>query len=175
MLSSHWLLAPFVLQGIVIGVDEFYFHWRRGLPRWERLGHPLDTLTVAICLMWLCFQTPTALTVAVYILLSLISCLCVTKDEFVHAYVCTPSEHWLHAVLFLLHPLVLLGAGLMWGVSHNNLPYVRANGWEATALRGNVVMTILFGLYQFLFWNWLWQRIPRFSQKVPSTTKSITS
>jgi len=28
-----------------MGVDEFYFHRRRGLPRWERLAHPLDTMT----------------------------------------------------------------------------------------------------------------------------------
>ena len=38
------LYLPFAVQGLAILVDEFWFHHRRGLPRWERLGHPIDTL-----------------------------------------------------------------------------------------------------------------------------------
>src|ERR1019366_3333568 len=33
-------------------------HQRRGLPRWERLGHPLDTLSVAGCYGWLVATGP---------------------------------------------------------------------------------------------------------------------
>ena len=173
MLSSRWLFAPFLLHALCLGVDEFYFHWRRGLPRWERLGHPLDTLTVFVCQAWLCWQAPNAFTVSVYVALSLVSSLFVTKDEFVHQRLCTAGEHWLHAQLFLLHPLVLAASGLLWGAAYGQLPFIAAEGWEAAALRGNLAMILLFGLYQLLFWNWLWPRLPQL-QKTLSTTKSIT-
>jgi hypothetical protein len=46
MLNSIFLFIPFALQMCCMAVDEVHFHRQRGLPRWERLGHPLDTLTV---------------------------------------------------------------------------------------------------------------------------------
>ena len=168
------MFAPFVLNALCMGVDEFYFHWRRGLPRWERLGHPLDTLTVLVCQAWLCWQTPSAFNVGVYAVLCLISSLFVTKDEAQHQRFCRSGEHWLHAVMFMLHPLMLTAAGLVWGVAHGKLPFIIAVGGEAWALRGNLVMIFLFGLYQLLFWNFVWQRLPR-SQKILSTTNSTTS
>ncbi len=49
----YFLAVPFALQGLAILVDEFYFHRRRGLPIWERWGHPLDTLSLLICWLFL--------------------------------------------------------------------------------------------------------------------------
>ena len=46
--------------------------------------------------------------------LAAFSCLLITKDEFVHQRLCTGGEHWVHAVLFILHPLVLIGTALLW-------------------------------------------------------------
>jgi hypothetical protein len=40
--------------------------------------------------------------------------LLITKDEWVHADQCNAGEHWLHSVLFVVHPVVLITAGLMW-------------------------------------------------------------
>jgi hypothetical protein len=58
-----------------MAVDEFYFHRRRGLPRWERLGHPLDTLTALACFVWLLSAAPSASSLSVYTGLSVFSCL----------------------------------------------------------------------------------------------------
>src|SRR6266511_3179227 len=113
MLNSIFLFIPFTLQTFCMAVDEFYFHRRRGLPRWERLGHPLDTLTALACFVWLLSAAPSALSLSVYVCLSVFSCLFVTKDEPVHSKHCSPNEQWLHALLFSLHPLVLLSAGLL--------------------------------------------------------------
>ena len=33
--------VPFGMQGLVTVADEFYFHRRRGLPRWERIPNAL--------------------------------------------------------------------------------------------------------------------------------------
>ena len=35
------------------------------------------------------------------------------KDEFVHSELCEPAENWLHAVLFILHPICFLSAELI--------------------------------------------------------------
>ena len=51
-------MIPIVLQGVIMVVDEGWFHRTRGLPRWERIGHPLDTLTIVLCLAWLLATSP---------------------------------------------------------------------------------------------------------------------
>src|SRR4051812_22485242 len=102
-MSPTMVVIPFALQGLAMAVDEIWFHRRRGLPRWERVGHPLDTVTLVACVTWLVVTRPgdpTAL--PIYIGLGIFSLLFVTKDEPVHARLCSAGEHWLHAVLFLL-------------------------------------------------------------------------
>src|SRR5262245_55944652 len=111
-----WLLItiPFIIQLVVIGVDEVYFHLKRGLPRWERIGHPLDTLSVLFCFLFVLYIPFSSFALKSYIALAVFSCLFVTKDEFVHKHHCPASENWLHALLFLNHPVVLSALGLIW-------------------------------------------------------------
>jgi len=45
------LLIPFGVQAFLIILDEYVFHIKRALPKWERIGHPLDTLSVVVCLI----------------------------------------------------------------------------------------------------------------------------
>ncbi|HWU42647.1 MAG TPA: hypothetical protein VN132_04380, partial [Bdellovibrio sp.] len=61
MISAFVPIA--ILQGSIMLIDEFFFHHKRGLPRWERIGHPLDTITVLTCLLFLYFTDPTPTTV----------------------------------------------------------------------------------------------------------------
>ena len=84
MLNSYWLSVPFILQMLCMAADELWFHRRRGLPRWERIGHPLDTLTVVLCLAWILCVQPTHRTVLVFVALAVFSSVFVTKDEPVH-------------------------------------------------------------------------------------------
>jgi hypothetical protein len=44
---KYLLLLPPIVQAITMFVDEFYFHFALGQPRWERMGHPLDTSPAA--------------------------------------------------------------------------------------------------------------------------------
>ena len=88
---QFFLLVPFFLQILIISFDEFYFHVRRGLPKWERLGHPLDTLTVLACFCFVLFVPYSPFSLKVYIALALFSCIFVTKDEFVHKEHCPAS------------------------------------------------------------------------------------
>ncbi len=147
-MTSPWFLVwPFLLQGAAMVVDEFWFHRRRGLGRWERMGHPLDTLTVLICYGIALFvpYSPTAL--MWYAGCAMFSMLCVTKDEFVHARACSAGEHWLHAVLFLLHPVTLAAAALIW------MDWPAGAGALQGFLAATFGIVVTFGLYQLLYWN----------------------
>jgi 2-polyprenyl-6-hydroxyphenyl methylase / 3-demethylubiquinone-9 3-methyltransferase len=137
--------VPIGLQALAMIVDEAHFHRRRDLPRWERLGHPLDTLTIVLCLVWLLAGGG----MAIYIALAIASTLFVTKDEWVHAKHCTAGEQWLHAVLFALHPIVLAAFG-----------YLAWRG-ETGLLVGQLAITVAFMAYQLIYWNVLRDRASR--------------
>ena len=137
------LLLPAALQGLAMFVDELVFHRKRGLPRWERLGHPLDTLTAAVCYGWLvAVPAASANALLVYVALCAFSCLFITKDEFVHARLCEPLENWLHALLFVLHPVVFLAFGVLW--------YSGVHEW---VIRGALAATVGFLSYQVAYWS----------------------
>jgi hypothetical protein len=160
MLNSRILLVPIGLQMVCMAFDEIHFHRGRGLPRWERIGHPLDTLTVLLCLLWLVFVPPSTGAVAAYVGLSICSCLFVTKDEGVHLSYCRVTEQRLHAVLFTLHPVVLLSSGLLWPAAHgirDGMPgWIRYTGGEHVFLISLCAVVFGFGLFQFVYWNLLW-------------------
>jgi hypothetical protein len=81
----------------------------------------------------------------------------VTKDEPVHSKHCHSGEHWLHAALFILHPLVLISAGLLWYAwGQQPLSFIRYTGFEREFLLVNTLLTLAFGLYQLIYWNFLW-------------------
>jgi hypothetical protein len=162
MLKSSWLYLPFFIQMLCMGADEFWFHRKRGLPRWERIGHPLDTLTVVLCLAWILWVPLNRRTVLVFAALAIFSCIFVTKDEPVHRRHCSAAEHWIHSVLFLLHPLVLASAALLWPALGNSsdpgLPAaIRYSGLERAFLCYSCALMIGFGIYQFVYWNVLWR------------------
>jgi hypothetical protein len=162
MLNSYWLSVPFFIQMLCMAADEFWFHRRRGLPRWERIGHPLDTLTVVLCLLWIAYVRPTRPTVLVFIALAAFSCIFVTKDEPIHWLHCTAGEQWIHAILFSLHPLMLVSAALLWpAVAAGSPPVhlwpIRYSGLERPFLICSCMLMIGFGIYQFSFWNLLWR------------------
>lgn len=164
-------LLPFSVQTLVILFDEFYFHVRRGLPKWERIGHPLDTLTVLACFAFVLFVPYSSWALKGYIGLAIFSCIFVTKDEFVHKECCPASEQWLHSLLFLNHPIVLTAAGLLWTVMDKTnvpdwmsslLPY--SDTLKSMMLIQTGIVS-LFCLYQIIYWNVLW--------KEKSTTPSM--
>jgi hypothetical protein len=155
------LLAPLVAQSTAMAFDELYFHRKRGLGLWERIGHPLDTLTVLVCIAWVALAAPSPAHAAVYVGLAVFSCLFVTKDEFVHARRCTPGEHWLHAILFLVHPLSLASLALLWPSLHppvadlQRLPAITS---AARIITAQFVVTASFCVYQTMYWNLPWKK-----------------
>jgi len=144
---SSLLYIPFLVQACVISFDEFYFHIKRGLPRWERIGHPLDTFSLVLCLAFVIFFSYSKALIFPFVVLGTFSCLLVTKDEFVHKEHCNAKEQWLHALLFLNHPLVLISMGLMWGQGRHFIPFLTLQ----------LVFVVFFCLYQIIYWNLVWK------------------
>jgi hypothetical protein len=157
---KYLLLLPLAVQGLAIIVDEFHFHFARGLPRWERIGHPLDTFTVLAPLLWLIFTVPSERNLIFYIAAAAFSCFFVTKDEFVHAEVCAPAEHLNHAVLFIAHPLVFAVLALLWPLYHAPAGAVawleHFRGLES-ALPAQAAVLALYMIYQAVYWNLIWK------------------
>lgn len=129
-------------QGAVILFDEFFFHRNRVVPRWERIGHPIDSFTVLACLLFLALAERTPTTEIIYASMALTSCLCITKDEWVHRKLCSAEEMWLHSILFILHPLVLF-AGM--------------GEWEDSRplILGAAGGVFVFMVYQITYWNFV--------------------
>lgn len=156
------ILIPFLVQMFVISFDECYFHLKRGLPLWERIGHPLDTFTVILCLAFVVFVPFSDTAAKWYIGLSVFSCLMVTKDEWVHKHHCVASENWLHALLFINHPIVLTSVGMIWWASAASAP-IWIKSWlnQPEELYVLLVMQtsaiIVFFLYQIIYWNFVWK------------------
>ena len=141
------LLLPFGLQAVVMAVDELVFHRRRGLDRREWLGHAADSAGLLACLALPLALRPTPAHLGLYAALAAGSCLLVTKDEFIHQRLCSGGEHWCHAVLFLLHPVVLMAtAGLWLGLL---APSAAAALWM---LRVQALAVAAFMAFQLAWW-----------------------
>lgn len=143
---------PFLLQGAAITFDEFYFHRKRGLPRWERIGHPLDTATILLCSIFVLANPYSPDAMQTFIGLAVFSTLFITKDEWVHTHECVEEEHWLHSLLFILHPLLLISFALQWITGD---PILRQ------MLLIESMLIFVFMLYQIVYWNFLWKEAKR--------------
>jgi hypothetical protein len=155
------IFFPFLIHGSVMFLDEFIYHHRRGLPAWERLGHPVDTLFFLSCPLFLLWAEPSATSAWVYLGLAVTSTLIITKDEAVHSKACCAKEQWLHSLLFVLHPIILGILALLWflGAGALESPLMMTEvgesaDWIRTFLMGYVLTISAFGVYQLVYWNW---------------------
>lgn len=144
-----YLYLPFLLQTILMGLDE-HIHSKRDLGLWERFGHPLDTLTVFVPISFVAVKDFTDERLTVYVILSVFSCLFITKDEFVHTKVCSGIENWIHSLLFVLHPMIFLCSGLIWKYHP-----------EDEFLTYQAILVGIFMIYQILRWSIRWKQLVR--------------
>jgi hypothetical protein len=154
-----WAILPFAVHALAMMVDEAWFHRRRGLPRWERWGHPADTATVLLCYVLALALEPTRGNLNLYVAAAAFSTLFVTKDEWIHARACGGGEMWLHAFLFALHPVLLSLVGAHWYLGGSATAAGGADGSHAVFavfLAGQAVVTGLFMAWQALYWNGPW-------------------
>jgi hypothetical protein len=152
------ILVPFIIQAIVILLDEYIFHIKRGLPKWERIGHPLDTLSVIGCFAFVLFVPYESGMIKYYVITAIFSCLLITKDEFVHKHHCPAAEQWLHAILFVNHSILLAVMGLMWPKIHGQdvFDWLPSSEILVPFLWAQGIFASLFFLYQVIYWNFIY-------------------
>lgn len=122
-------------------VDEFYFHHLRGLGKWESKGHPIDTLCFLVCFFIASFFEYSHSNLWAFILCAALSCIIIVKDEFIHTQECSPKENIIHAFLFQIHPLSLIGLFWMWKNAH--IQYINIQ----------ILVITVFLTYQIYYWN----------------------
>jgi hypothetical protein len=159
---SAMLFVPLIFQAMLMIFDEFYFHRRRGLPKWEIIGHPLDTLTVIAPLVLARSANFTDKNAFLYVALSTFSCIFIVKDELIHKNICSKAEMILHALLFILHPLVFLSIFLFWQNGETNLLGLTIDFNKIVTLQ--LIVTCMFCLYQIFYWRFFYER-PRNKQR----------
>lgn len=137
------LLCLLAVQAALMLLDELACHRRRDLPRWERWGHPLDTLSALAPFAVMALTSPGPVSRLVVLALMAFSCAFVTKDEWVHARRCGGLEGWLHSVLFMLHPAIFALAWSVW------------RGAGDPVLAGVALALAAYAAYQALYWNLL--------------------
>jgi hypothetical protein len=153
------LLLPFILQAIVILVDEFYFHWKRSLPLWEKVSHPLDVCTLLGCFLWLANTSYSEQNLLIFTGLATFSCIFVTKEEWIHARLCDAGEQWIHSLLFLLQPAALISAGVI--LAHQSPTAATPTSLEAAAswlypiIPLQIGFQLAFLVYQIVFWGFI--------------------
>lgn len=155
------LLIPFLLQAVLILFDEWVFHIKRGLPKWERIGHPIDTISLIACFIYVFLLPYTLKALIGYIALSIFSCLLITKDEFIHKHHCPATEQWVHAVMFINHPILLSSLGFFWyGMTVKESTgafYHVDNPLARSFMISQLIFVSLFCLYQIIYWNVIWK------------------
>lgn len=140
-----FLYVPFFFQALLMGYDEI-LHRKRGLGAWERLGHPVDTMTVFAPMSFIAINEYTYDRLLIFIMLAVFSCLVITKDEFVHSVECSPIENWVHSMLFVLHPMIFVTSALIWKY-HPEDDFL---GFQAVAIG-------VFMIYQVMKWSLSWK------------------
>lgn len=131
------ILSVWIIQGFLMFIDEFKFHHKRGLGKWERIGHPIDTFLFLIPFVFTQYFSGDV----IFAVLCIVSSLVVTKDEFVHAKECDGAESLLHALLFTIHPVALMALWMAW---KNNLEFI---------IHLQILLIIAFMSYQIIYWN----------------------
>lgn len=151
-------LVPLGVQALALFVDEFVLHYRRSLPRWERLGHPIDTCSVLGALAIPVFVNFSNMSLLCFVCAAFFSSFLVTKDEWVHARACSGLEHWLHAVLFICHPMTFVSMAFFWALRDLPMWLPADASIVSTAehlIRGQFVLLIGFLSYQIIYWNFV--------------------
>lgn len=142
---TELLYLPFIIQGILMGYDE-HLHIKRGLGAWERLGHPLDTITVFAPLSLAATRDYSDDLLSIFIILSVFSCLFITKDEFIHTSECNETESWIHSMLFILHPMIFVSTAILWKYHPTNeFPIYQT------------MAVAVFLVYQIMRWSLRWK------------------
>lgn len=157
-LLEIFFIGIILFHAFVLFVDEFYCHLKRGLPKWERIGHPIDTACFLICYILVIFFPMNDVVFFIFLINAVFSCFLIVKDEAVHLKYANSFEQYLHALLFVLHPVILCILFLSWGLFTKS-EFLFFNYFEFSLLKYVILtqffLAIIFFWYQLIYWNFV--------------------
>ncbi|MBS1985442.1 MAG: hypothetical protein JST16_14850 [Bdellovibrionales bacterium] len=114
-------LFIFAAHYALLILDETKNHSRRPIGRRERMGLILDALMLAWLASFVFFVKYSEGMAFVYGALALLTLLLVTRQEL-HVRECDRRERWMHSLLFISYPLVVITLAAFW-------PFVSGLSW----------------------------------------------
>jgi hypothetical protein len=145
-----FLLAVITAQVVLFHLDEYYFHRKRRLTRGEIVSALIDGILYVIPLTVAIFAPFSDIWKAVFIGMSVISCLSIAKNEFFYPKL-ERRERMVHSFLYVLHPVVLYTYYISW---QGNYFSNYMNFW--------ILQIIYLGLgvrtlaHQVIYWNYIY-------------------
>lgn len=144
-----------LLHGILFTFDEYIVHKKRSLSQKEVNSGLIDGVlflsTVALTL----FTKFSSLLEIIYISLGFLSCVAIIKHEMFLPPDITKRERVIHAVLYILHPLILYAFYVSWKSDffNTNLTYwMMQLGYFALGFKAIT--------YHVIYWNYVYERNP---------------
>ena len=102
-----------IIHGILYTLDEYILHRKRNLSQKEINNSIIDGVLFLVIVGLTIFTTYSEKLATVYIILSILSCLSIVKNEIFYEDI-TTKERLVHALLYVFHPLILYAFFLSW-------------------------------------------------------------
>ncbi|MCO4794186.1 MAG: hypothetical protein KC493_10755 [Bacteriovoracaceae bacterium] len=146
---TTFLCAITIIHGLLFRIDEFKFHKKRGLKKVELINALFDGALFIGALIIPLFTTYSYWWEKLYIAMCICSCLSIIKNEFFYKGL-EIGERVTHALLYVLHPVILFAYYDGWKVNYfDNHYYV----WMIQLLY--VFLGVQAITYQIIYWNYI--------------------
>ena len=144
-----FLLIIMSLQVILFHVDEYYFHRKRGLSKYEIASAITDGAFYVLPLIIATFAKFDSIWKTIFIVLAGISCLSIAKNELFYPAL-QVKERIIHSLLYVLHPILLYSFYISW---KGNFFDAYPNFWILQLLY--VAIGFKTVIYQIIYWNYI--------------------
>lgn len=149
------------LHALVFFYDEYILHKKRVLSQKEVNSGLIDGLLFLSTVAMTLFTTYTKQLGYLYIALGFLSCLAILKHELFLPSDISPKERLVHAILYVLHPLILYAFYTSWKMNFfaTNLTY-----WMLQL--GYFALGFKAISYHVIYWNYIYERNPKNRKKI---------
>lgn len=142
-----------LFHAVLYFLDEHYFHRKRGLSDNEVKSGMFDGILYVITVGLTIFTTYSKGLSYLYITLALLSCLSIVKHEYFYPETMDKKERITHALLYIIHPLILFAFYQSWQSSlfDNELFYWMLQlAYFALAFKA--------AAFYVIYWNYIYER-----------------
>ena len=145
-----------LFHAVLYFLDEHIFHRERGLSTNEIKSGVFDGILFVITVGLTIFTTYSESLSYLYITLATLSCLSIIKHEYFYPEVLSKKERLTHALLYIVHPLILYAFYLSWQSNlfdQNLLYWMLQLAYFALAFKS--------ASFYIIYWNYIYEKDPQ--------------